>query len=107
MAAAVHPSQGLRRWRMLNTCCAISEIFFSSFSRARVSRHGDRLMAEDATRSNRTMPESPDPPAPVVTDQREHGHDERHDQRRQHVVMPSSDGVVEELLKTRQPLYKR
>src|SRR5882724_5584980 len=92
---------------MFNTRCAISGIFFSGFSRARVSRHGDRLMAEDATRSSRTIPESPDPPAPVMTDQMEHGHDERRGQRRQHVVIPSSDGVVEELLKTRQPLYKR
>jgi membrane fusion protein, multidrug efflux system len=92
---------------MLNTRCAISEIFLSGFSRARVGRHGDRLMAEDTTRSSRTMPESPDSPAPVMTDQMEHGHDERRGQRRQHVVMPSSDGVVEELLKTKQPLYKR
>src|SRR5262245_51360736 len=64
-------------------------------------------MAEDATRSSRMTSESPDPPAPMMTDQTEHGHDERRGQRRQHVVMPSSDGVAEEFLKTKSPLYKR
>jgi membrane fusion protein (multidrug efflux system) len=64
-------------------------------------------MAEDATRSNRTTAESPDPPASVMTDQLERGHDERRRQPRQPMVMPSSDGTVEELLKTKQPLYKQ
>src|SRR5262245_34129340 len=64
-------------------------------------------MAEDATRSSRTTPESPDPPVSVMTDQMEHAHDERRRERHRHVVMPSSDGTVEELLKTKQPLYKR
>src|SRR5262245_28859930 len=64
-------------------------------------------MAEDATRSSRTTSERPDPPAPMMTDQTEDGHDEQRGQRHQHVVMPSSDTVVEELLKTKPPLYKR
>jgi membrane fusion protein, multidrug efflux system len=64
-------------------------------------------MAEDATRASRTTPESPDLSAPLMTDQVEHGPDERRGQRRRHAVMPSSDGAAEELLKTQQPLYKR
>ena len=65
------------------------------------------MMAEDVTRSSRTTPESPDPPAPVMTEQTEHDHEELRDQRRRHTVMPSSDGVAEELPKTQRPVYKR
>src|ERR671922_364608 len=64
-------------------------------------------MAEDATRSSRTTPERPDPPAPAIADQTEHGHDDRRGQHRQHVVMPAFDGTAEGLLKTKRPLYKR
>jgi membrane fusion protein, multidrug efflux system len=64
-------------------------------------------MAEDATRTGRTTPERPDPPVPVITDQTEHGHDDRRGQHRQHVVMPAFDGTTEELLKAKEPLYKR
>ena len=65
------------------------------------------MMGEDANRLNRTTSQSPDPPAPVVTDQPEGNHDEMRGQRRRHAVAPSSERVLEELLKTKQPLYKR
>ena len=57
-------------------------------------------MAEDINRPGRTTPETPDQSAPVLTEQTERHHDEVRDQRRQNVVMPSSDGTSEELLKT-------
>jgi membrane fusion protein, multidrug efflux system len=64
-------------------------------------------MMEDATRASLTTPESPDPPAPAMTDQTEHGHEERHGQRRRHAPISSVDGVAEELPKSKQPPYKR
>ncbi len=64
-------------------------------------------MAEDVNRPGRTTPESPEPPAPVLTDQTARDHDEMRGQRRRHAVMPPSDDVPEELLKTKPPLYKR
>jgi membrane fusion protein (multidrug efflux system) len=64
-------------------------------------------MAEDATRTGRATPERPDPPAPSRTDQTEPGHEDRRGQHRQHVVMPAFDGTAGELLKAKEPLYKR
>jgi membrane fusion protein (multidrug efflux system) len=65
------------------------------------------MMAEDVKRPSRTTSQSPDPSAPVVTDQTASDHDEMRGQRRRQVVMPSSDSASEELLKTQRPLYKR
>jgi membrane fusion protein (multidrug efflux system) len=65
------------------------------------------MMAEDFNRLGRTTSESPDSPAPVMADQTETDHDEMRGQRRRHAVMPASDGASEELLKAKQPLYKR
>ena len=64
------------------------------------------MMAEEGTRPGRTTTESPDPPAPVMTDQTAPDHEERRSGPRRHMSMPSSDGVDEEL-KTRPALYKR
>jgi membrane fusion protein, multidrug efflux system len=64
-------------------------------------------MAEDFNHPNRTASQSPEPPAPVITDQTASDHGEIRGQRRRHAVMPSSDGVAEELVKAKQPLYKR
>jgi membrane fusion protein, multidrug efflux system len=64
-------------------------------------------MPEDVDRPSRTTLQSQSPPEPVITDQTETAPDGRRDQRRQHVVTPPSDGASEELLKAKQPLYKR
>ena len=64
-------------------------------------------MAEEVTRSSQRTPESPDPPGPVMTDQRARDHEERRGQRHRHTATASSDGVAEELPKTKQALSKR
>jgi membrane fusion protein, multidrug efflux system len=64
-------------------------------------------MAEDVDHPSQMASKTVGPPVSTITDQTDRDHDGRRDQRRQSPVVPPSDGVAEELLKTTQPLYKR
>src|SRR5919108_5666607 len=79
----------------------------ASRSRTKAGHDGEWMMAEEVTRSSQRTPESPDPPGPVMTDQRARDHEERRGQRHRHTATASSDGVAEELPQTKQALYKR